>query len=109
MTHTSLTRWVKAADARQVCGAALRASRQIVQRAGGIRCDRLAVDLPSDGRTGFSNSILDQRLAGHVASITNVSLTKLIGGMLLVISGVLAFDLVVLWIAAGKVLERLPF
>jgi len=48
-------------------------------------------------------------LAGHVASITNVSLTKLIGGMLLVISGVLAFDLVVLWIAAGKVLERLPF
>ena len=102
MTHANLTRWVKAANARRVCDAAFKASRQIVQRTGETRRDRLVAGQPIDGQGDASNGVLD-------SGVARVSLAEPIIAALLVISGVLAFDLAVLWVAAGKVIERLPF
>jgi hypothetical protein len=69
-----------------------------------------AADRPADQVVRLSNRGRDLGVQGAVADVTPVwTWAKVITAALIVVAGVLAFDLVVLWLTAGGLIERLPF
>jgi hypothetical protein len=53
---------------------------------------------------------IDQGTPGYIATVTpGTQWAKIMTAALVVIAGVLAFDFLVLWISAGRLIERLPF
>jgi hypothetical protein len=60
---------------------------------------------------GSSISAQGQCLPGSsITSVTPVvELAKMIVAFLVMISGMLAFEFLILWMAAGKLIERIPF
>jgi hypothetical protein len=93
-----------------ICGSARRASRQIVQGEAEVGRDRFAADLPTNRRIGFPDDARKLSAPGYVTSVTPiVTLARMLAVSLAMIAGILALDLLVLWIAAGKLIERLPF
>jgi hypothetical protein len=139
MTSPNLARWIKTTDTRRPPAAAaferapphpsnmracLHAAVATLQSgvkafvadhgSGAVRdfaqrASRPVADLAIDNRTGFSNAAQDRSAPGYVASVTPEKLAKMLGVALAMIAGILAFDLLVLWIAAGRLIERLPF
>jgi len=67
---------------------------------------------PSEMRPDWPTAArsVDQGTPGYVATVTpGVQWAKIMTAALVVIAGVLAFDFLVLWISAGRLIERLPF
>jgi hypothetical protein len=108
MTQLNPTRWVEAVGARRVCDAALRTSRQIFQRTDEIGRGRFVTDLSIDG--GAALAAVDGSAPRHIPDQTSAATwAKISLAALAVVAGVMALDFVVLWFAAGRVIERLPF
>ena len=116
MTHANLTRWIKAADTQRFRVAAVfeRTTSHPSKMRGclhsAVATIRPVADLPIDHRTGFSSGAPSQRMPGHGTGATPVvKLATMIGVALVVLAGLLTFDLLVLWITAGRLIARLPF
>ena len=119
MTHTNLTRWIKAADSRRARprSSTMRACLHsaVATMRSGIKAfvsDRhqSEVQCPIDQGAGLSNRGHDQKAPGYIGSFRPaVNLAEMIIAALAVIAGILVLDLLVLWIAAGKLIERIPF
>ena len=127
MTHTSLNRWIKASEFRhgtpgssgmraclhaavntmqsgfkavvadrhlsELYGFAKRASHRYAPVGNNIGGDRLAAD---QGPTPLATAVFGPQSA------------KILGSALMVIAGVVALDLFILWVAAGRVIDHLP-
>jgi hypothetical protein len=118
MTHTNLNRRI---DATEIGGATPRSANMRACLHSAVAtmqsCFKAFVidrrrsgDRGSAQGTGFSNRRRDQRALGHSASIGPVArLAKIIIAALTVIAGVVALDFLVLWIAADRLIERMPF
>jgi hypothetical protein len=71
---------------------------------------RPAAASPTDYRVGSSNGVQGDSLPGRIAGDTPIAkLAKMIGVGLAMIAGILSFDLLVLWIAAGRLIAHIPF
>jgi hypothetical protein len=64
--------------------------------------------LQNNTRTALSIGVQDQSFPDRRVTPV-VKLAKLIGAALVIIAGILTFDLLILWIASGRVIERMPF
>jgi hypothetical protein len=108
--RSGIKEFVAARHKGGICGSVQRASRQIVHGEAEEKRDRLAADLPTDRRTGFPDDAPKLSAPGYATSVTPVvKLPRMLAVALAMIGGILALDLLVLWIAAGKLIERLPF
>jgi hypothetical protein len=112
MTRSSLARRIETVDRRRSCvAAAFGQPHPFNMRARlypAVATMRPTADLPMDHRTRFEAQ--GPRLPGHNVSDTLfVKLAKMIAVALVLIAGVLSFDLLVLWVAAGRLIARIPF
>jgi hypothetical protein len=74
----------------------------------GIRA--FVVDRPIDRGPRLANCGLDRTAPDPSASVARIATwAKVVTAALVVIATASAFDLFVLWIAAGRVIERMPF
>jgi hypothetical protein len=75
---------------------------------GKIGHDWATNKLQINTRTALSNGVQDQSFPDPRVTPV-VKLAKLISAALVMIAGILTFDLLILWIASGRVIERMPF
>jgi hypothetical protein len=111
MTHTSLNKWIKVAESRRA--APLASSRMRACRHFG---DFYALaKRASHGTTKVELDVgrdeigADQALAVPApAAVFGTQSAKIFASALVVIAAAMAFDLLILWVAAGRVIDHLP-
>ena len=101
MTSASLARRIEATDTRALLPSAITSMPSGVQA--------LAAELPITPSAPFpiSSQQTGRRPAGNVSRVA--SWATAVSAAVFVMTAGLAFDLFVLWIASGRMIERLPF
>jgi hypothetical protein len=115
MTNANLTRLIKATDARRATprSSHMRACLHsaVATMQSGFKAF-VADRHPSETRPDWltADRPIDQGTPGYIAAVApGVQWAKIMTAALVVIAGVFAFDFLVLWISAGRLIERLPF
>ena len=109
MTNAHLTRSSRATNARRTPPSRVRAclNSAVEMMQSGIKS--FVVDHPINRRACLSNHRLEETAPGFAASARPAAgWARAIVAAFVVIAGVSALDLLVLWIAAGGLIERMP-
>jgi len=120
MTHTSLNQWIKASEfprgtpGSHGMGACLHAAANSVQSGfKAVVAERHLSELYSLARRAphpqSDRLEVEQRAAtAGTTAVFGAQSAKIFASALVVIAVVVAFDLAILWVAAGRVIDHLP-
>ena len=121
MTNANSAQWIKATESRRATPrssrmrACLHAAVTTMQTCiKTFVTERHQRDVRGSARRVSQQPVQDrgheQRVPGPIARVSaTAGLAKIVAAALVVIAGVVALDLLVLWIAAGRLIERIPF
>jgi hypothetical protein len=120
MTHTSLNQWIKASEFQRGTPAShgMRACLHAAVNTMHSGFKAVVAERHLSELYGFAKRAphpqndrleVDQRAAtAGTAVVFGAQSAKIFASALVVIAGVVAFDLAILWIAAGRVIDHLP-
>jgi|SRR5271156_3127545 len=110
MTSAHLPRWIKATDARRATPRSASMRACLHSAVATMQSSIKAFTVPIDQHAAFSSRAVDERALESGANVApNGGLAKIMVAALAVVAAVVAFDFLVLWITAGRLIEHLPF